>query len=520
MKRSVEEEYFDRTKRTKLTNEDFGSSIFYTSDVLSIILQFMKTNEILQNCSRVSKTWLEASQHVKLSLDLKNNRLTNFLNSQPENLVNLTSLKCSPGSIRNRAEETLVGKKIIQVITSSNFASNLTELSLIFTQFETEQFEKLVSCPLLCNLTTLDLFGSRIGFEGCKLLANSQYMAKLRDLAVWDMKDDGLKKIACSKNMQNLENLYLSSGAQSGFESLTTSPYMSNIRELWLYYLKGDHCLKLIATSQFVKKMENLFIRSGSVTDEGVKNIATSTNFSNLKNLSICRGNIKGPSMKLISECAHLGKLSKLSLVNIGIGDEIKQLTSGQNLSNLVSLSLTDNGIGDVGITSLASSSNFSQLQTLSLSHNKISFKGVNSLSCSPHLSKLTNLSLNDNEIGWEGAKSLSTSGNVKHLKKLMLNGCKIGNKGLKYISDSTELSNLMELGLSKNEIGNKGISLLSKSIHVKKLNVLVLNGNDISDIQPIVESENFKNTQITLSNNRIQSENSLQLPKNIMIGK
>ena len=110
-------------------------------------------------------------------------------------------------------------------------------------------------------------------------------------------------------------------------------------------------------------------------------------------------------------------------------------------LTNLNTLSLSDNDIGAEGARALSTLTN---LTTLNLNSNGIGAEGVRALST---LTNLTTLNLGDNDIGAEGARALLT---LTNLAKLNLDSNGIGAKGARALSTLTSLTELY-LGRNRN---------------------------------------------------------------------
>jgi Leucine-rich repeat (LRR) protein len=136
-------------------------------------------------------------------------------------------------------------------------------------------------------------------------------------------------------------------------------------------------------------------------------------------------------------------------------------------LTQLTSLDLRYNQIGDAGAASLAA---LTQLTSLDLGGNQIGAAGAASLAA---LTQLTCLNLDNNQIGDAGAASLAA---LKQLTSLDLWGNKIGAAGAASLAALTQLTSL---NLSYNKIGAAGAASLAA---LTQLTCLDLGGNQIGD--------------------------------------
>ena len=120
-------------------------------------------------------------------------------------------------------------------------------------------------------------------------------------------------------------------------------------------------------------------------------------------------------------------------------------------LSQLSSLDLSMNEIGDAGVEAVANGS--------------LSLKSLYLLGC---------------QIGPAGAKTLAKAKPLANLEVLALSGNNLGDAGAQALAKSTALRNLHTLDLCANGIGDSGALALAQSNQLKKLKVLELFGNEI----------------------------------------
>ncbi|MEN8236243.1 MAG: hypothetical protein ABFQ95_01645 [Pseudomonadota bacterium] len=208
----------------------------------------------------------------------------------------------------------------------------------------------------------------------------------------------------------------------------------------------------------------NLYRKLQNIDPEMLSFIARllSSRLTNLTSLRLGSNNIGDTGAKAL---ALLNNLTSLDLYGNKIGDTgAKALAL---LNNLTSLDLRSNKIGDTGAKALTLLTN---LTSLNLWSNEIGDEGAKALTL---LTNLTSLNLWSNEIGYEGAKALTL---LTNLTSLELWGNKIGDEGAKAL---TLLTNLTSLDLRYNEIGDAGAKALSL---LTNLTSLELYGNEIGD--------------------------------------
>ena len=157
--------------------------------------------------------------------------------------------------------------------------------------------------------------------------------------------------------------------------------------------------------------------------------------------------------------------------------------------SSLTKLDLSNNGIDLETIPTVSSydSLDTTSLCNLNLSENKIGDSGVTFLAkVLTSNNSLTNLKLKSNKIGASGADSLSTALTVNSsLSSLDLMGNKLTDRGAAFLSEVLKVnSSLTDLNLSSNSIGDSGALSLSKALSSEHscLTRLRLSWNQIGD--------------------------------------
>ena len=200
---------------------------------------------------------------------------------------------------------------------------------------------------------------------------------------------------------------------------------------------------------------------------------------------------------------ASLAALTQLTSLNLGdneIGDEgAASLTA---LTQLTSLDLWNNGIGAAGAACLAA---LTQLSYLNLGANSIGNAGAASLTA---LTQLTSLDLWNNGIGAAGAACLAA---LTQLTSLALGGDglhhgnnRIGDDGAASLAALTQLTSL---NLNYNGIGNEGAASLAA---LTQLIFLDLSRNPVVDTTPFAGLSRLK--ILDLKRSKVQDLSPLRL--------
>ena len=168
----------------------------------------------------------------------------------------------------------------------------------------------------------------------------------------------------------------------------------------------------------------------------------------------------------LTNKLLSLTNLTSLTLWGNDIGDQGAQALAA--LTNLASLDLWRNRIGDQGAQALATLTN---LASLNLRENDIGDQGAQALAT---LTNLSSLNLRGNDIGDQGAQALAALTNLSYLE---LGYNHIGDQGARALAT---LTNLSSLDLGSNGIGDQGAQALAALTNLSSLN---LRNNKLSDI-------------------------------------
>jgi Ran GTPase-activating protein (RanGAP) involved in mRNA processing and transport len=177
----------------------------------------------------------------------------------------------------------------------------------------------------------------------------------------------------------------------------------------------------------------------------------------------------------------------QLSIFSLENSDYLALVSALQSMPSLLSLTITDGSISDVGCVELATAlQSMSSLKILELSSNNISALGCVALApVLQSMSCLHTLDLFLNLIGDEGCVALASAlQSMSSLQTLGLNINEIGNEGCAALAPALQsMTALQTLDLSNNQIGDEGCqALVPALLSMSSLRTLDLSEHQISD--------------------------------------
>jgi uncharacterized protein (TIGR02996 family) len=129
-----------------------------------------------------------------------------------------------------------------------------------------------------------------------------------------------------------------------------------------------------------------------------------------------------GGVIQEVAECRHLRRLRALHLTDNNLGNRgLSTLLASPHLGGLATLRLGNNGLTDTGAALLANAANLAGLESLNLSRNAIGDAGAEALARSPNLAGLTSLHLGSNLVRDAGAHALAAAPELRRLTSLDL---------------------------------------------------------------------------------------------------
>lgn len=255
--------------------------------------------------------------------------------------------------------------------------------------------------------------------------------------------------------------------------SLITSELLANVRELSLF---GDNIgnggVNLLVRSPFLKDLENLDLGFNGIDDAGVRALAKASTLPNLNALSLsANGRITSAGIEELAASPFFGGLTSLDVFGNDIDESgVGAIVSSKTLAMLHTLRLSENHIGDAGISTLAKSPLLGRMLTrssrLEIRKNEIGPAGIAILAGTPAVSGCTSLDLNHNEIGDPGLAAILRSTQLRSLKILRVSHNHITDSVVDRLKDvwASAFAQLHFLDLSENKLTNYGCGKLELS--------------------------------------------------------
>lgn len=285
----------------------------------------------------------------------------------------------------------------------------IAPLQALYIRINSWPMNGIVNCPLLRNLTNLNLYENVIGPDGAKLLAGSPHLSRLTTLDV--------------------SRTHI---GDAGIGALADSPHLSRLTRLILHYNQiSDAGVAALANSKNLCNLTTLNLLRNPIGPKGVQNLANSKNFCNLTTLNLWENAIGSEGAQALADSPHISRLTTLDLSNNQINDTgVAALANSKNLCNLTTLNLHGNRIGDAGVAALANSPHLARVMTLDLGFNAIRSAGAEALVNSPYLSSLMTLNLGGNPMREEDTTALKNalrdSRRLPSLQCIHIPGCSV----------------------------------------------------------------------------------------------
>jgi uncharacterized protein (TIGR02996 family) len=312
-----------------------------------------------------------------------------------------------------------MGRLVIDVLARGRLP-RLLDLSLMDSEIDDRDVQRLVKTPAMSRLTRLSLSGANLSTLGVAVLAGAANANRLRRLSL------------------STGEIY---GGATWLGVLAGSPHLRELTELELS--------ELPSASQ-----EDFPLTARAPGDDAALALARSSSLRRLTRLSLTRIGVAPKGMTALTGSRSLARLRELDLSLNPIGDRgARLLASSSPLCRLEQLTLRDCGITGKGMAALARSSNVQWLRKLDLMSNSLKSSGVEALAASPHLGRLLSLDLTNNQIDDRGALALASSTGLAELRRLELVGNRIGDRGAGRLIASPHLPHLRDLWLLGNSI-------------------------------------------------------------------
>ncbi|KAF0980408.1 hypothetical protein FDP41_013622 [Naegleria fowleri] len=523
-------------------------------ELLTHILSFLDSIQVLTCCERVSTRFQKAVQHLELSLRYSSRVINLPPHPPPSHQQQQLSECCSSSSSSTPKERTF--------FTNHERMKQVVELDLSQCHLSPSLIECIASSPtrlrklLLCNnnckeiqfitesehfvhLQYLDLKSNSIGNHGAKLIFQSEKLPNLTylDLSMNHLNDEISNSLRKSVHaVQHLKTLSLAQNS-IGIEVVKAMTGNEHFRHLTHLNLGGNFNIgpvgtKLLCECQHLQQLVDLNLHNCYIGKRGVECIANSSFLTHLESLNIFHNYLSNEDLQSLSFITkNFIHLKKLFLdYNEMTSEGLNTLLSNprETFKNLIKLSLDGGTIDPQSIQKIAQIEHLKTLDIYGLNSDKVanllalkilsrleklniywSMYGqdcIKALIFSLHFSKshltmrnLTSLRFDNGNIGDEGVKLIVKCQAFSHLKKLRLNNNGITNIGAKYLSKSRFMKNLIFLSLKRNDIGIQGLTLILQSNRLKQLQILKAEHNAVED-QELVLLKQFYRSKLAMN--------------------
>mgnify|MGYP000856791752 FL=1 len=381
------------------------------------------------------------------------------------------------------------------------------------------------------SLDKLYLWRNEIGDKGAAVIGANTAWSKLTELSLHSNRigDEGAVSIGSNTTWKNLEILYLHQNeiGDAGASAIGSNVVWKKLKILTLGRNKiSDKGTITIGKNEIWSNLEILHLSENQIGDQGIVAIANNITWRKLKNLSLHSNEINDEGITLLSKNACWTELEELKIYNNPNknASSLHQVFSSESWKNLKTfipyispalqnfldsmknkksvtevclsskeladddaiilacklprtlprtlevLDLSQNNIGDKGVSLIGENDSWCNLKKLDLSANKISDAGAEAIGKNDIWRYLQELNLAQNQIGDQGVLSIEKSLTFRNLSKLDLSGNKIGDRGANIIGLNARWIRLEELYLQENEIGDQGAQTISGNKVWKKL--------------------------------------------------
>ena len=295
------------------------------------------------------------------------------------------------------------------VVTALTRTRNLTKLNLYDVELDRDGLKHMVENHYLSKLTDLDVDHVAVTSDMLEYIVSSQYFKQLKFLNLEStlIGNDGCIVLAENENMRNLTSLTLGSRYYACFITLNGLCHIfhsRNMSNLQVLSLKGLN---------LVDKTENFDFSMGKHFGDM---LVKSSFGKNLKSVKLIECHLK---MVDVQSIAQLDGLTKLNITHYNPIDTVCEcIASSSHMSNLTSLTLSCK-VKDSGCVALANSIYLTQLATLNLSFNEIGNDGCEYIVNSPNFPNLTSLDMTgNNKMNHIALKMIQHSPHFKNLKR------------------------------------------------------------------------------------------------------
>lgn len=328
--------------------------------------------------------------------------------------------------------------------------------------FASEQIAELATLPALRRYTGLSFLDTYLFGGGAAQLARSPHLEKLVHLGLREtcLYDDDLVAILCSSAYPRLQSLDI-----------------SNRREGQNYTYPA---FRRLAEARFAGTLERLAMDRRYFDDDVVAVLAA---LPRLHDLSLEGSSLGNGAIEL---CQLSRRWTRLDLSRSGIGpDAALAMASSASMTELVSLGIASNPLGDEGVSAIVTSPHLGRMRMLDMGGGtrdgtRPTAAFGRALVDAPMAGSLETLLLSLAALGPEGALALAEAP-LQRLQRLNLHNNRIADEGAVALARSPHLGALRHLDLSGNEITDTGAYALAESATLVDLDWLELGGAELS---------------------------------------
>lgn len=392
----------------------------------------------------------------------------------------------------------------------------------------------------LKSLTSLDVSGNRISaFRGFPVMAKYIETSNLTRLILDynPIRNNGclhLANVLCKNTTLVVLSLSRSLIGDLGAEYLAYG--LENNSTLTYLDIQRNSISNagLIALSKALNKNQTLYyldLKRNHIGDNGVIEFSKVKN-TTLTSIDLSHNNITSKGVSALGASVHnFSSVCEIFLTNNPIGDfGLSDLS--KNLKNIETLSIEDCDIKEVAVQELLKN-DYKNLHYLKLSKNKIGYGSfeknlkelktwIPSTKCKPlNISdifkyQLSHLDISENDLGDEGVKDLITDSLIqsKTLAFINLSSNNITKEGSKSIAKLLENNNsIVTLVISSNQLQDDGIENICNSLEKNNsLTTLISDNNYITSkgakfLGKLIQNEGNLISIINLANNLIDDE-------------
>lgn len=358
--------------------------------------------------------------------------------------------------------------------------------------------EQLLECESLLGITSLRF--EQLGLVGEELepFLDAPFVRDVEKLYLYQFTDahrQAYQKLGQFRFLRDLDIEFWSDGCgdrgiEVGNEEdarvLASSATLSSLETIRLRYHEiGDNGMIALVGSPHLSRLHTLDLRGNysSITDSGLIQLAAMPEAGRLRRLNLSQCDFSNDGTLALARSPHFQNLQELQLSPLeesyenwkGISGEEFAIELGKSdcLPELRSLNVSNQIIGDIGISAIANSPRFRKLQSLVLNHQGISDDGLIAVANSPFPPTLRELHLRWNDFGDRAFAVLCQSQIARMIEVLTITGT--SNTG-SMLADS-RFDSLFELRIHR--LDESVLQPLADTDSLKSLRRLIFQSGD-----------------------------------------